>query len=150
MKVWCRGGGLPMGEPKEMSLTRKGNREVSTESSSVSRQPLAMYGVVSIYKIELSSVACTGGGSVSRVPTQGAGVGRMASGRVMAGAFDIEDDTDCHSHFVDETPVFPVDDRWPIGSVRGGLARIGTMAECTTPEAEGVFGVAKGPEGVLI
>ena len=69
---------------------------------------------------------------------------------VTAGAFDIEDDADCHSRFVDKTPVFPVDDRWPIGSVRGGLARIGTMAEHTTPEAEGGFGVVKGLEGVLI
>ena len=117
MKVWCKGGGLPIGEQKDMSLTRKGNREVSTESLSASFQPLAMYRAVSIYRTELSSVACTGGGSMSRVPAQGAGVGRMASRRIMAGAFDVEDDADFHSHFVDKTPIFPVEDHWPIRSV---------------------------------
>ena len=72
MKVWNKGGGLPLGEPKDMSLTRKGNQEVRTELLSASCQPLAMYRVVSINRTELISVACAGGGSVGRVTAQGA------------------------------------------------------------------------------
>jgi len=64
--------------------------------------------------MELSSVVCAGGGSVGGVPTQGAGVGKMASGEVIAGAFDIEDDTDCNSGFVDKSSVLPIDNSWPI------------------------------------
>src|SRR5882724_1085140 len=106
MKVWHKGGGLPIGEPKDMSLTRKGNQEVRTESLSTSCQHLSMCGVISIYRMELSSVACAGGGSVGGVSTQREGVGRMASGQAIAGAFDIEADADCHSSFVDKSSTF--------------------------------------------
>src|SRR5882724_9621459 len=74
MKVCHSGGGLPIGEPKVMSLTRKGKREVISKLSRVRRQPSAMYGVVCIYRTELSSITGAGRRSMDRITTEGAGV----------------------------------------------------------------------------
>ena len=74
MKLGCRGRGLLIGEPKVMSLTRKGKWEVMSELLRASHQPFTMYRVVCIYRTELSSVACAGSGSMGGVATQGAGM----------------------------------------------------------------------------
>src|SRR5882724_876412 len=74
MKVCRSGGGLLIGELKVMSLTRKGKQEVMSKSSRVRHQPSAMYGVVCIYRTELSSITGAGSHSMGRIATEGAGV----------------------------------------------------------------------------
>jgi len=72
MKVCWRLGRLPIGKPKVMSLTRKGKQEVMSESLRASHQPFTIYGVMCIYRNDLSSVACAGSGSMGGIAAQGA------------------------------------------------------------------------------
>ena len=74
MKVCRSGGGLLIGELKVMSLTRKGKREVISKLSRVRCQPSTMYGVVCIYRTELSSIMGAGSRSMDRIAAEGAGV----------------------------------------------------------------------------
>ena len=60
MKVCCNGGGLLIGEPKDMSFTRNGKWEGMSKLFRAWCQPSTMYRVVCIYRTEPSSVIGAG------------------------------------------------------------------------------------------
>ena len=98
-----------------MSLTKRGKRWAMFESCSMWHHPSGMYRVVCIYRTELSSVPGASSCAVCGVATEGAGVGTVGCRGVSAGAFDVENNADCHSRLVNEMPILPVGDDQVIG-----------------------------------
>ena len=93
-----------------MLLTKRGKRWEMFESCSTWHHPSAMYGVVCMYKVELSSVSGASSLAMCRIAAEGAGVGTVGGRRVSAGPFDVEDNEDGQASFVNELPILPVGD----------------------------------------
>ena len=149
ISVCGRGSGLPIGEPKVISLMRKGKWVLMSELSKVWCQTSTMYSVMCIYRTELNSVMGAGPGSLGWVTTEGARMCWVAWGRVIARTFDIVDDANGHSGLIDQAAIFPVDNWWLIRVIWQRMAGVCTMANGATSEAEGILWVMKGTYWLL-
>ena len=126
-----------------MSLTKSVNSLVVSVATSVWHQPSGRYGEVCIYKTDPRSVLGASCHHIGCVATKGTGVGWVVGRDIISIAFDVEDDKDHHTGFVDKLVILPRDDGQVILAVGRRMACVCTIPERTAFEAQRVFGSRK-------